>query len=147
MEDRPGGAQPFFTTSLKDPTKATRVFWKPHMLKVPIFRQAVRTADGFQTSKYKGLRYSTYAYYLDRLGWEAGFEQKLTAYCARRCTGNAVDGKRNQHTLPSFPKTNGFLQGQRLLRFVTRLCDMTRTRGPLIRHTLIPGSVSISSRL
>jgi hypothetical protein len=41
---------------------------------VPIFRQAVQTADGFQTSKHKGLYYSTYAYYLDYLGWEAGFE-------------------------------------------------------------------------
>lgn len=92
MENRLDGVEPFFTTRLKDPTKATRVFWKPHMLKFPISRQAVRTVDGFQTSKHKGLRYSTYAYYLDRLGWGAGFEQKPTGYCARRCTGNAVDG-------------------------------------------------------
>jgi hypothetical protein len=93
VDDRPTGAEPFFTTNLKDPMKATRVHWKPSKLKVPIFRQAVRTANGFQTSEHKALRYSTYAYYLDRLGWEAGLEQKLTSYCARRCTGNAVDGK------------------------------------------------------
>jgi hypothetical protein len=75
------------------------------MLKVPILRQAVRTADGFQTSKHKGLRYSTYAYYLDRLGWGAGFEQKLTAYCPRRCTGNAVNGERKQPAYLSLSTT------------------------------------------
>ncbi|KFY03279.1 hypothetical protein V490_00235 [Pseudogymnoascus sp. VKM F-3557] len=62
------------------------------MLKRPIFRQAVRTCDMFRTSEWKALRYSTYAYYLDRLGWATGFEQKLTSYCFRRGTGNAVDG-------------------------------------------------------
>jgi hypothetical protein len=35
--DRPGGAKPFFTTNLKDPIKATRVFWKPPKLKALIF--------------------------------------------------------------------------------------------------------------
>ena len=63
------------------------------MLKIPIFRQAIRTVDGFRTSEQKALRYSTYAHYLDRLGWEAGFEEKLTSYCMRRGTANAVDGK------------------------------------------------------
>jgi hypothetical protein len=48
---------------------------------------------GFQTSKEKALHYSTYAYYLNRLGWEAGFEEKLTSYCMRRGTANAVDGE------------------------------------------------------
>jgi hypothetical protein len=86
-------AEPFFTTALKAPTKAMLVNWKPEMLKVPIFQQAVRTADGLQTSKRKALRFSTYAYYLNRLGWEAGFPEKLTCYCMRRGTGNAVDGK------------------------------------------------------
>jgi hypothetical protein len=73
--------------------KAMKVHWKPSMLKVPIFRQAVRTADGFKTSAHKALRYSTFAYYFDRLGWGAGFPEKLTSYCMRRGTGNAVDGK------------------------------------------------------
>ncbi|CZR68052.1 uncharacterized protein PAC_17951 [Phialocephala subalpina] len=73
VDERPEGAEPFFTTNLKDPMKAMKVQWKPSKLKV------------------QALRYSTYTYYLDRLGWEAGFEQKLTSYCARRCTGNAVD--------------------------------------------------------
>lgn len=93
VNDRPAGAEPFFTTNLKDPMKAIRVHWKLSKLKIPIFRQPVWTADGFRTSEHKALRYSTLAYYLDRLGWEAGLEQKLTSYCARRGTGNAVDGK------------------------------------------------------
>jgi hypothetical protein len=86
-------AEPFFETNLQSPTKAMLVHWKPEMLKVPIFRQAVRTATGFVTSESKAMRYSTYAYYLQRLGWATGFEQKLTCYCFRRGTGNAVDGK------------------------------------------------------
>lgn len=63
------------------------------MLKVPIFRQAVRAVGGFITSKRKAMHYSTYAYYLQRLGLATGFEQKLTCYCFRRGTSNAVDGK------------------------------------------------------
>ena len=93
------------------------------MLKVPIFRQAVRTADGFQTSEHKALRYSTYAYYLDRLGWEAGFEQKLMSSCARRCTRNAVDGK---YAHPSFY----------ILTFSWAILEATTTavRDQIMRH-------------
>jgi hypothetical protein len=86
-------AEPFFTSNLQDPTKAILVHWKPEKLKKPIFRQAVRTFDGLATSDHKALRYSTFIFYLDRLGWAAGFAQKLTSYCFRRGTGNAVDGK------------------------------------------------------
>ena len=85
--------EPFFTTKLPDPMKAMLVRWKPEKLKAPIFRQAVRTPDGLATSKHKALRYSTFAFYLDRLGWDASLPQKLTCYCCRRGTGNAVDGK------------------------------------------------------
>lgn len=53
----------------------------------------MRTPDGFVTSKHKALRYSTFAYYLERLGWDAGMPQKVTSYCFRRGAGNAVDGK------------------------------------------------------
>jgi hypothetical protein len=86
-------AQPLFDTNLKDPMKAMRVHWKQKWLKKPVFRQAIQTPDGLQTSESKALRYSTYAHYLNRLGWEAGFEEKLTCYCMRRGTANAVDGK------------------------------------------------------
>ncbi|KAG4032660.1 hypothetical protein MFRU_006g01280 [Monilinia fructicola] len=85
-------AEPFFTSNLNDPTKAILVHWKPEKLKVPIFRQAVGTFDGLSTSEHKAPRYSTFAHYLDRLGWAAGFAQKLTSYCFRRGTENAVDG-------------------------------------------------------
>jgi len=86
-------AEPFFTSHLQHPTKAILIHWKPEKLKVPIFRQAIRTNDGLRTSDWRAIRYSTYTYYLDRLGWGTGFEQKLTSYCFRRGTGNAVDGK------------------------------------------------------
>jgi len=38
------------------------------------------------------MTYSTYAFYLNRLGRDAGFEDKLTSYCFRQGTANAVDG-------------------------------------------------------
>ncbi|KAJ8068112.1 hypothetical protein OCU04_003684 [Sclerotinia nivalis] len=38
------------------------------------------------------MAYSTYAFYIDRLGKYAGFEDKLTSYCFRRGIANAVDG-------------------------------------------------------
>jgi len=86
-------AKPFFSSNLQDPTKAVLVHWKPEKLKVPIFRQAVQRSGGLATSEHKALRYSTFNYYLDRLGWGAGFAQKLTSHCFRRGTGDAVDGK------------------------------------------------------
>jgi hypothetical protein len=85
-------AQPFFTSRLRDPTKAVLVQWKPEKFKVPVFRQAVRTFHGLATSEHKALRYTTFAFYLDRLGWATGFVQQLTSYCFRRGAGNAVDG-------------------------------------------------------
>ncbi|KAI9729334.1 MAG: hypothetical protein M1818_008541 [Claussenomyces sp. TS43310] len=87
-----GHAAPFFASHLQHPMKAMLVRWKPEKLKMPIFRQAVSTLNGFATSNTKAMRYSTYVYYLIRLGWAAGFEQNLTCYCFRRGAGNAVDG-------------------------------------------------------
>jgi hypothetical protein len=86
-------AEPLFSSSLQDPTKAVLVHWKPEKLKVPIFRQAVQTPDGLVASERKALRYPAFMFYIDRLGWAAGFAQTLTSYCFRRGTGNAVDGE------------------------------------------------------
>jgi len=86
--------------------KAMLVHWKPSMLKIPIFRQVVQTAEGFQTSKWKCLPYSAYNHYLDRLGWETGFPEKLTHYAMRRGTGNAVDGK---FPCPLFPSVSSLM--------------------------------------
>ena len=38
------------------------------------------------------MTYSKYAFYLNRLGRDAGFEDKLTSYCFRRGCANAIDG-------------------------------------------------------
>ncbi|PQE27708.1 hypothetical protein CJF32_00011224 [Rutstroemia sp. NJR-2017a WRK4] len=75
--------EPFFISNLQDFTKAVLIYWKPEKLKIPIFRQV----DSLSISKYKALRYSTFAYYLDRLGWAAGF----TSYYFCRGTGNVID--------------------------------------------------------
>jgi hypothetical protein len=74
------------------------------MLKTPIFRQVERTADGYVISCKKPLLYSNFNDCLDRLGVATGFEQKLTSYCFRRGTANAVDGEfqsslQYEHTL------------------------------------------------
>ncbi|KUJ06358.1 uncharacterized protein LY89DRAFT_678904 [Mollisia scopiformis] len=38
------------------------------------------------------MTYSTYAFYLGRLGKDTGLEDKLISYCFRRGTANAVNG-------------------------------------------------------
>jgi uncharacterized protein DUF3435 len=81
---------------------------------------------GFQTSKEKALCYSTYAYYLNRLGWEAGFEEKLTSYCMRRGTVNAVDGKYQSPFVIVFYKL-----------IVISGAAMTAVRDQIMRHNLI----------
>ncbi|PVH71691.1 hypothetical protein DL98DRAFT_520924, partial [Cadophora sp. DSE1049] len=37
------------------------------------------------------MTYSKYAFYLNRLGRDAGLEDKLTSYCFRRGCANAID--------------------------------------------------------
>ncbi|KAB8302114.1 hypothetical protein EYC80_005565 [Monilinia laxa] len=37
------------------------------------------------------MTYWTYVFYVDRLGKDTGFEDKLTSYCFRRGTANVVD--------------------------------------------------------
>jgi len=39
------------------------------------------------------MTYSKYAFYLNRLGRDAGFEDKLMSYCFRQGCANAIDGK------------------------------------------------------
>lgn len=61
------------------------------MLKVPLFQKAIQTADGWQRSETEAVHYQTYAEYLKRLGQLTGFEDRLTTYCFRRGTTNAID--------------------------------------------------------
>jgi hypothetical protein len=79
-------------TRVKAPRRSLHFWWKKEKLKTPVFRQAELSATGIQTSDVKALRYYTYLYYLQRLGFAAGFMQILCAYDIRRGTGEAVDG-------------------------------------------------------
>ncbi|KAI9810031.1 MAG: hypothetical protein M1827_006729 [Pycnora praestabilis] len=81
-----------FGLRILKPVNCIQLHWKESMKKIPVFRQAVRAANGFKTSPNKALRYSTFDHYLERLGYATGFEEKLASYCVRRGTGNAVDG-------------------------------------------------------
>ncbi|KAI9776368.1 MAG: hypothetical protein M1816_005335, partial [Peltula sp. TS41687] len=67
--------------------------------KTPIFRQAVSSTNGVQTSDRKALRYHTYLYYIQRLGFAAGFPQILEPYQIRRGSGEAVDAVGTQALL------------------------------------------------
>lgn len=88
-----------FAHKVWGPVSCTPLRWKPEMLKVPIFRHKERTVDGYITSPKRPLLYSHFNDCLDRLGLAKGFKDKLTSYCFRRGTANAVDGK---HSLDIF---------------------------------------------
>jgi hypothetical protein len=93
-------AEPFYTTDLPGQgMSAIKVHWKQEWLKRPVFRRSVRVVNGWVKSKTEPMTYPTYAFYLDRLGRDAGFEDKLTSYCFRRGTANAVNGMQRVLTL------------------------------------------------
>jgi hypothetical protein len=53
------------------------------------------------------MTYATYCSYIDRLGKDTGFEDKLTTYCFRQGTANAIDG---MYLRIKYPNTRaGFL--------------------------------------
>ncbi|KAL3957291.1 hypothetical protein ACCO45_007869 [Purpureocillium lilacinum] len=81
-------ASPFFTSNIR--RQAVKVNWKPSMLKTPIFRRSVRTAAGWLKSATDPMKYSAYAFYLDRIGSDLGSEEKWTSYCLRRGNANAL---------------------------------------------------------
>ncbi|KAG9232492.1 FluG domain-containing protein [Amylocarpus encephaloides] len=86
-------AEPFFGTDLpSEGMSAFKVHWKEEWLKRPVFRRSVWTANGWVKSKTEPMPYSTYNFYINRLGRNAGFEDQLTSYCFRRGTANAVNG-------------------------------------------------------
>lgn len=72
---------------------ATKVHWKESKLKLPVFRKSVRdVAEGWKKSETEPMRYSTYAFYLDRIGADLGSAEKWTTYCMRRGNANAILG-------------------------------------------------------
>ena len=63
------------------------------MLKVPVFRMSIQMATGCEKSMNEPMPYSTYAFYLERLGEDTGLKEKLTSYCFRRGLANAINGR------------------------------------------------------
>ncbi|OJD26944.1 hypothetical protein ACJ73_01667 [Blastomyces percursus] len=80
-----------FRIRVQAPRNSLQLKWKQSMLNVPIFRRAMHTTEGVRISPDRALPYDTFNQYLQRLGRNAGFEYKLTPYCIRRGTANAVD--------------------------------------------------------
>jgi hypothetical protein len=66
--------------------------FKRDILDTPVFRRAVKTKQGVQTSPTAGLIDSIYQSWVKRLGEALGYVQTLTTYCLRRALGNAVNG-------------------------------------------------------
>jgi hypothetical protein len=86
-------AEPFFATNLRGQgMRAMKVHWKPEWLKRPVFRRSVRPMGAWVKTKTEPMPYSVYAFYINRLGRNTGFEDELTSYCFRRGTANAIDG-------------------------------------------------------
>jgi hypothetical protein len=86
-------AEDIFKLRVDKHRQSMRLRWKPDWENKPVFRQAVATPDGVQTSRDEPLRYHTFLYYLQRLGMMAGMMKILNPYNIRRGTGEAVDGK------------------------------------------------------
>lgn len=78
-----------------------KVHWKLEWLKRPVFRKPVRATGCWVKSKTEPMAYSAYAFYINRLGRNTGFEDELTSYCFRRGTANAIDGRQYIHPTPS----------------------------------------------
>lgn len=69
-----------------------RVNWKPKWLKRPLFRQSVLEAGVWAKSKTEPMTYSSYNFYLQRCGRDAGLENVVTSYCFRRAAINTANG-------------------------------------------------------
>lgn len=77
-------ARPFFTTNLRGQgIKAIKVHQKPEWLRRLVFHRSVWPIVMQVKSKMEPLPYSAYAFYINRLRRNTGFEDKLTSYCFR----------------------------------------------------------------
>ncbi|EEA19375.1 hypothetical protein PMAA_001700 [Talaromyces marneffei ATCC 18224] len=80
--------------ALKAKKKPSQIVpWKQEMLDIPVFRRAIKTPQGVETSKDVALSYQQYHGWLVLLGIALGFIYTLTTYCLRRALGNAINSK------------------------------------------------------
>lgn len=88
-------AEDIFRIEIPPHRNSLQLTWKPEKLNVPIFRRTMHTAQGLRISPDKALPYDTLTNISKGLGEMLGSSiiYKLTPYCIRRATTNAVDGK------------------------------------------------------
>ncbi|KAK2595006.1 hypothetical protein QQS21_007260 [Conoideocrella luteorostrata] len=90
----------FYKVKVRPPRRSLEFDWRKDIRHKPIFRQAVLADNGsVQTSDTEALRYHTYLYYLQRLGFVTGFMQILNPYCIRRGSGEGVEAVATQAQL------------------------------------------------
>jgi hypothetical protein len=63
--------------------RAMKLHRKPEWIKRQVFRKPVRPTGCWVKSKTEPMLYSAYAFYINRLGRNTGFEDELTSYCFR----------------------------------------------------------------
>ncbi|KAE8547698.1 hypothetical protein EYB25_009491 [Talaromyces marneffei] len=84
--------------ALKAKKKPSQIVpWKQEMLDIPVFRRAIKTPQGVETSKDVALSYQQYHGWLVLLGIALGFIYTLTTYCLRRALGNAINNDPNSN--------------------------------------------------
>lgn len=107
----PGLVSPdiLFRLKAKGESGCQQIPFKRDRLDTLVFRRALNTKQGVQTSPTASLIDSIYQSWVKRLGEALGYVQTLTTYCLRRALGNAVNGM-----FPSFD-------------FDTVLCQMAFT--------------------
>jgi len=81
-----------FRLQAKGESACQQIPFKRDFLDTLVFRRAVKTKLGVQTSPTAGLIDSIYQSWVKRLGEAVGYVQTLSTYCLRRALGNAVNG-------------------------------------------------------
>jgi hypothetical protein len=74
--------QDLFRLKLQPPQRCFEIRFKASILSTPIYRGA----------HGKALTYATASGQIHRFGRAAGFKQRVTSYCLRRGTANAIHG-------------------------------------------------------
>ena len=78
------------SAGVRDGLNCQDIHWTNEARSQPLFLNPTSTTGAPSSLP---LEYGRYHPWIKRLGEETGFVQVLTAYCLRRATGNAINGK------------------------------------------------------
>jgi hypothetical protein len=81
-----------FSVDAERGIRAVPIEWKPEVMELPLFRRAIRSANGYETSS-KAWTCADAMPHTKSLGRAVGFKHPLRLYAARRGAGEAIDGE------------------------------------------------------